>query len=256
MTAADLAEFARDLAERAGLVAMRHFRTALAIDDKADDSPVTVADRETERTIREAIAVRFPDHAILGEEFGIDGSTDGPLWVVDPIDGTRSFVAGQPMFGLLLAHLDAGTPVLGIVHMPALVETFVGVAGGGATLNGRAIACRDVRTIDDAVLFVNEAERLRRIAPAAFDALGERGRVRRFGYDCYPHASVAAGFVDAVVDCGLEPYDYLPLVALIEAAGGVISDWQGRPLTLDSDGRVVSAATPELHAQLLDLLGG
>jgi len=253
-TPAELVAFARDTAERAGAVAMRHFRTPLAIDAKADDSPVTLADRDTERAIRQAIAARFPGHAILGEEFGSEGATDGPLWVVDPIDGTRSFVAGQPTFGLLLAHLNAGRPVLGAVHMPALGETFIGVAGGEATLNGQRIRCRDVTSLDDAVLFLNEAERLQRIAPEAFAALGTRGRVRRLAYDCYPHASVAAGFVDAVIDCGLEPYDYLPLVALVEAAGGVITDWRGRPLGLNSDGRVVTAATQALHAELLALL--
>jgi len=251
---AELAAFAVATARSAGEVSMRHFRTPLAIDAKADDSPVTVADRETERAIRQAIAARFPGHAILGEEYGIEGATDGALWVIDPIDGTRSFVSGQPLFGLLLAHLEAGEPLLGCVRMPALGETFLGLRGIGATLNGRPIACRDVHRLDDAVLFVNEAERLQAIAPRAHAALCGSGRVRRFAYDCYPHASVAAGWVDTVVDVGLEPYDYLPLVALIEAAGGTISDWSGAPLTLHSDGRIVSAATPALQAAMLELL--
>ncbi len=236
---------------------MRHFRQgALGIETKqdADSSPVTIADRATEAAIRAALGAAFPGHGIFGEEFGTDGSLDGPAWVIDPIDGTRFFLSGYPGFGMLIGHLQAGIPQVGIVRMPALNETFVGIRGGGATLNGAPIAARTTTHLDDALVFVNEPERTFALDPALFARLCQIGHTRRMSYDCYPHALVAAGQIDAVTDIGLEPYDYLPIAPLIEAAGGVITDWQGRALTLGSDGRVVTAATPALHAALLEVL--
>lgn len=243
-------------AENASRVAMTYFRAPLAVSTKEDASPVTIADRETEALIRKEIGEVFPTHAFWGEEYGAVGRLDGPAWIIDPIDGTRSFITGHPLFGMLIGFLDAGVPHLGLVRMPALDETFLGVAGEGATLNGREIRCRQTERLDRALVYINEAERLFATDPALFARLAGVGHTRRMAYDCYPHALVAAGQIDAVVDCGLQPYDYLPLVALVEAAGGVITDWQGRALTMDSDGRVLTAATPALHAEMLTVLAG
>ncbi|MCZ4352462.1 inositol monophosphatase [Roseovarius aestuarii] len=252
-----IATIAARIIEDASAVPMRHFRKGgLGIESKADDSPVTVADRATEQAIRDAIKAEFPDHGVFGEEFGISGSLEGPAWIIDPIDGTRFFLSGYPGFGMLLGHLDSGVPLVGVVRMPALNETFVGIRGGGATLNGAPITVRETTALNDAVVFVNEAERTQALDPALFARLCGVGHTRRMSYDCYPHALVAAGQIDAVTDIGLEPYDFLPLTPLIEAAGGIITDWNGAPLGLKSDGRVVTAATPELHAQLLDVLNG
>lgn len=244
------------MAEAASAVALQYFRAPLTIITKADESPVTVADRETERVIRNAIAATFPGHAIFGEEHGIEGALDGPVWIIDPIDGTRSFITGSPLFGMLIGYLEAGIPQLGLVRMPALGETFLGTRGGAALCNGQVIRCRDTKRLEDAMVYINEAERLFDSRPDLFARLCRIGQTRRMAYDCYPHAMVAAGRIDAVVDIGLEPYDYLPLVALIEAAGGLITDWSGDPLSLASDGRVVTAATPALHARMLDVLNG
>lgn len=243
-------------AETAGRLAMGHFRAPLDVIAKADESPVTVADRAAEAAIRAGIAAAFPDHAFWGEESGTAGRLDGPAWIVDPIDGTRSFITGNPLFGMLIGYLDGGMPELGLVAMPALGETFVGVRGQGATMNGRAIRCRTTERLSEALVYINEGERLFRADPDLFGRLLGMGHTRRLAQDCYPHALVAAGLIDVTVDFGLQPYDFLPLVGLVEAAGGVIADWEGNPLTLHSDGRVVTAATPALLEQTLAVLRG
>lgn len=250
----DILNTAIRIAEEASAVPMAHFRRALAIDLKADESPVTVADRATERAIRDALARDFPADGIFGEEFGVENLDAANLWIIDPIDGTRSFITGNPLFGMLLGRIEDGQPAIGVVRMPALGETFGGARGVGAFLNGAPITCRKTARLDEAMVYINEAERLHAADPARFARLTRIGHTRRMTYDCYPHALVAAGHIDAVIDTGLEPYDYMPLVALVEAAGGVIRDWQGRPLDLNSDGRVVTAATPELLDQVLAVL--
>jgi len=253
----DLAALAAGIAVEASAVPLSHFRgDGLTIDLKTDESPVTAADRATESFIREELAKAFPDHGIFGEEFGVSGSLDGKCWIIDPIDGTRFFITGYPAFGMLLAHLDKGRPQIGVVRMPALDETFVGYRDGPATLNGERIHCSGVRDLAAARIFINEAEKTFTHDAALFSRLCTAGHTRRMSYDCYPHAMVAAGRIDAVTDMGLEPYDYLPLVALVEAAGGVITDWAGHPLSLSSDGKVITAATPALHSQMLDLING
>ena len=259
MTLDQIAAIAARIAEEASVVPMRHFRKdGLGIEtkDDADASPVTIADRAAEEAIRAAIAAAFPGHGIFGEEFGTDGSLDGPAWIIDPIDGTRFFLTGYPCFGMLIGHLQAGVPVVGIVRMPALGETYVGINGGSATLNGAPISVRATARLSEARIYVNEPERTCDHDPALFARLCRIGHTRRMSYDCYPHAMVAAGQIDAVTDIGLEPYDFLPLVPLIEAAGGVITDWDGRALGMGSDGRVVTAATPALHAAVLEVLHG
>lgn len=245
---------AKTVAKVASDTAMRHFRGQLGIEFKADESPVTQADKQVESEVRSYLKHHFPDHGMFGEETGKDLGDGRNLWVIDPIDGTRSFLSGHPLFGFLLAHLHDGQADLGVVAMPALGETFVGVVGKGATLNDQPIQVSDRSRLDEAILFVNEGDKIHCEHAQVFQRLMRAGQTRRFAYDCYPHALLAAGYVDAVVDYGLQPYDYLALAPLITAAGGIITDWAGRQLTLESDGAVVSAATPELHAELLDLL--
>lgn len=257
MTLDEITAQAAALTLRASAIPMRYFRQGgLRIEAKSDASPVTQADQETETFLRRELAQAFPGHGIFGEEFGVSGDMDGPSWIIDPIDGTRSFLSGYPTFGMLLAHLEARVPVAGIVRMPALDETFTAYLGGPATLNGQVIHTRPTRDLADAILYINEGEKTFADDPARFARLCNAGHTRRMSYDCYPHALVAAGAVDAVCDMGLEPYDYLPLVPIVTAAGGVMTDWAGDALTLETNGRVVTAATPELHAQMLDLIAG
>lgn len=250
-----IVQTAHDLARAASATALTHFRGALEVELKEDESPVTRADRDIERQARELLAQSFPGHAILGEEFGAGDLNAENVWIIDPIDGTRSFLGGHPLFGFLLAHMALGRPTLGMISIPALGELFLGVAGMGAKLNGQPIRCSGKTRLAEAMLYINEGEKLLEHETEVLNRLVKAGHTRRFGYDCYPHALLAAGHVDAVVDYDLKPFDYLPLAGVIEAAGGVISDWEGRALNYASDGRVVSAATPELHAAVLALIG-
>ena len=253
MTNAVLAT-ASEIQKEAATTALRHFRSRLSIDLKPDASPVTVADLAIERAAKARIRARFPDHEILGEEYGAGDLSKDHIWVIDPIDGTRSFISGHPAFGFLLAYYEKQRNRLSMISMPALNEVFIGQPGQGATLNGAPIACSNKTALAEAMLYINESERLRADEPEIHARLAASGHTRRLAHDCYPHALLAAGFVDGVVDYDLKPFDYLPLTGVIEAAGGVITDWRGQRLDFDSDGRIVSAATPELHQALLDIL--
>jgi histidinol phosphatase-like enzyme (inositol monophosphatase family) len=246
-------ETAQRIATDASPVAMALFRKALDVSQKSDDSPVTIADQNTERAIRMALELAFPGETIFGEEFGQTGTQDN-MWIVDPIDGTRSYITGLPLFGMLLGYVADGAPQLGVINMPALGELYAGARGLRATLNGTPIAVSSCRDLSQARLFLNEADKMAVDTPQVFSRLVTAGALRRLGADCYPHALVASGHADAVVDFGLQPYDYLPVAAVVEAAGGVMTDWQGNALTLSSDGRTLTAATPELHADLLELV--
>jgi len=235
-------------------VAMQHFRKRLNVEFKFDDSPVTQADKAVEVAVRDFLTKHFPDHGIFGEEQGAEGLDASSLWVVDPIDGTRSFLSGHPAFGFLLALVQEGLPRIGVVAMPALGEVYIGAEGQGATLNGNAIGVSAVTKLERAVLYVNEGDKIFEQEHSVFGRLMKAGQTRRFSYDCYPHALLAAGYVDAVVDFDLQPYDFLAVSALVQAAGGVMTDWSGERLTLSSGGRVVSAASSALHRQVLSCL--
>jgi inositol-phosphate phosphatase/L-galactose 1-phosphate phosphatase/histidinol-phosphatase len=241
------------ITQSASKVANSHFRNLSEFATKTDDSPVTIADKETEQSIREELAIAFPGDAIFGEEFGQSGHGDN-MWIIDPIDGTRSFVSGLPLFGMLLGYLVAGRPQLGVIRMPALNETYAGAVGLGASCNGARISVSTCAHLATAKLFINEADKLATSEADVFAQLIKAGELRRMSADCYPHALVARGLADAVVDYDLQPYDYLPVSSVVEAAGGVMTDWQGNPLSMSSDGRTITAATPALHAQLLDLV--
>ncbi len=244
---------ALEITEKAQEIPLRHFRRQLRVSHKSDHSPVTEADRDTEAFLRDALQRAFPDHGILGEEFAPSQGRGGLDWIIDPIDGTRAFISGMPLFGLLLGLLENGRPRLGVVRMPALGEVWAG-DGARATLDGAALAVSGCGDLNRAMLYVNEADKILRDAPGSLARLLRAGRDRRFGYDCYPHLLLAAGHVDAVVDYDLKPFDYLPLVPIVTGAGGVIGDWRGAPLGPDSDGRVLAAASPALQAQLVELL--
>ena len=253
-TSADIAATANRLADQAAKTSSFYFRAGVDVGLKGDESPVTVADKQIEREARELLAQAYPDHSILGEEYGAGDLTRDHVWVVDPIDGTRSFISGHPLYGFLLAHMEKGQCQLGMISMPELGERFIGQKGLGATLNGNPISTSGKTSLFDAIIYINEGEKLLHHEPEAIAELLRIGHTRRLAYDCYPHALVAAGHVDVVVDYDLKPFDYLPLAGVIEEAGGVISDWHGKALTYESDGRVVSAASAQLHAQIIALL--
>ena len=241
------ADQARDLAHQ-------FFRKPVEVSFKSDQSPVTHADQTIEARIREAIGEKYPTHGIFGEEYGIDNGTQREMWVVDPIDGTRSFLSGHPLFGFLLAYLEDKEPQFGIIGMPAMNEVYCGVKDGPATCNGTQIHVSDQTRLGDAILYINEGEKIYEAHPALFARLMTAGQTRRFGYDCYPHALLAAGHVDVVVDYDLKPYDFLALGPVVAAAGGIMTTWTGDSPDLAYEGPIVSAATPALHAETLEML--
>jgi len=244
---------AHALADAAAGVSLRHFRMPLDIITKADESPVTMADRAAEAAMREILAAQCPRDGIYGEEHGQERLQAERVWVLDPIDGTRSFITGSPLWGTLIGVLRGGRVVLGLVDMPVLGERWVGT-GGVAQRNGVAVRVRDCTEIAQARIVTTSPDIFNADDWQAFDRLSRRCAMRRFGGDCYGYAQLAGGTIDLVVETGLQPYDYLGPAGLIEAAGGVITDWAGQPLGLASDGRVVAAATPALHRAALDVL--
>lgn len=255
----ELAAFCETLAEGARAVSCRYFRAGTAVDTKADDSPVTRADRETEAFLRARIAAAFPNAGLFGEEEGADGLNAELVFVVDPIDGTKSFITGIPLFGTLIAVLRDRRPVVGVIDMPALDERWIGVDGRQtvyrwadrtlpcATNAGRSLAQAAVNTTSPDMFAADDWAR--------FDALSRQARLRRFGGDCYQYGRLASGELDLVAEGDLKPYDYLALVPIVEGAGGTITDWFGAPLNLDSDGRVLAAGNAALHAEALAALG-
>jgi histidinol phosphatase-like enzyme (inositol monophosphatase family) len=251
--AADAA-LAAEMADAARMVAARWFRRPIPVDAKADRSPVTEADRTIEQAIRARLAEARPQDGVFGEEYGADIDGRARVWVVDPIDGTGAFVTGSPLFGTLIGLLDGGVPVLGLIDMPVLGERWTARRGAGAALDGSPCRTSGCARLADAALGATSPLKFEGAEEAAFRAIAAAARITRFGGDCYAYGLLASGHLDAVVEVGLEPYDYLPLVAVVEEAGGVVTDWRGAPLGLGSDGRVVAAATPSLHAEIVEKL--
>ncbi|MDM0000255.1 histidinol-phosphatase [Variovorax sp. J22P240] len=245
---------AHALAGAAAAHSLRLFRTPLDIIAKADESPVTQADRAAETAMREILAAERPADGIFGEEHGQERVDAERIWVLDPIDGTRSFITGSPLWGTLIALVRGGRVELGMVDMPVLGERWIGQAGIGAQRNGQPVRVRDCKTIAEARIVTTSPDIFNAADWQAFDRLSRRCAMRRFGGDCYGYAQLAGGTIDLVVETGLQPYDYLGPTGLIEAAGGVVTDWEGRPLGLEANARVVAAATPELHRQALAIL--
>ena len=245
---------AHALAGAAAAHSLRLFRTPLDIIAKADESPVTQADRAAETAMRDILAAERPADGIFGEEHGQEHVDAERIWVLDPIDGTRSFITGSPLWGTLIALVRGGRVELGMVDMPVLGERWIGQAGAGATRNGQPVRASQCSALADARIVTTSPDIFSPADWQAFDTLSRRCAMRRFGGDCYGYAQLAGGTIDLVVETGLQPYDYLGPTGLIEAAGGLVTDWQGRPLGLESDGRVVAAATSELHRQALALL--
>jgi len=236
---------------------LRHFRTSglTAASKRADFDPVTVADRAAEAAIREVIASRRPDDAIVGEEQAAAAGTSGLTWVIDPIDGTRAYVCGTPTWGVLVAVSDAEGPLFGLVDQPYIGERFIGGFGVAECMGPRgrvALRTRAPRPLADAFLFTTFPEVGTDEERRAFRRLAERVRLTRYGMDCYAYALIAAGQVDLVVEAGLQPYDIHAPIALIRAAGGIVTDWAGGPA--HGGGRVLAAANAEVHAAALAIL--
>jgi inositol-phosphate phosphatase / L-galactose 1-phosphate phosphatase / histidinol-phosphatase len=251
----DYLAFAHELADRAGEVLRRYYRAPIAVDYKADQSPVTIADRETEGVMRDLIRARFPEHGIEGEEFASEHGEAELVWSLDPIDGTKAFLVGRPTFGTLISLLRRGRPLLGIIDQCISRERWVGVLGEPSTCNGSAIRVRPCPDLGHAVLSTTTPQMFKAATEqAAFARIASAVRFPVYGGDCYAYGLLAMGFADLVVEADLDLHDFAALVPVIEGAGGVITDWQGRALGPGSDGRVVAAGDRRIHAQALALL--
>lgn len=244
-------DFANLLADQAREIALNYFRTRFEIQSKSDNTPVSIADKSIECALRDAINSVYPDHGILGEEYARQHSNSEYLWVIDPIDGTKSFITGRPTFGCLIALLHRAVPVVGIIEMPALKERWVGVKNQAVSFNGnKALASN--KTLSEAVVASTGMDFFNKSELPVFDHLSKQGKFRVFGGDCYNYGLLASGFIDIVMESDLKPFDYMALIPVIENAGGIVTDWHGCRLTLESSGQVLACANLSLHQQCLN----
>ena len=253
----ELEDFALDLARTAGGIAQAHFRRSFTIENKGVGSfdPVTSADRAIERVLRASIVERYPRHGIVAEEEGERAADSEYTWFIDPIDGTRSFMTGSPLWGTLVGLTRAGVPVFGLLSQPVLEEIFFGGPSGAWLIKPERrdrLKARASTELGNAVLVSTHPDLFADVERRAFQALASKCLLHRFGGDCYNYAMLAAGFVDLVVESQLKPYDIVPLIPILEGAGAVVTDWQGRrPVT---GGAVIAAATAQLHTAALEVL--
>lgn len=249
----DIGGFLDQLGDEARAIAMQHFRAEFEVETKSDMTPVTNADRAIERRLREMITSRFPTHVLVGEEEG-GRMTDGVNWVIDPIDGTKSFVTGLPLFGTLVAILADRRPIWGMVEVPAMRERWIGVSDR-TSRNGEPCAVSACTHLRDARLCSTDPRMFSGEAARAFAQLASEVRVTRFGTDCYGYAMLASGHVDLVVEDGLQVHDVMAIVPVIQGAGGIVTTWSGDAIDEAFQGNIIAAATQPLHDQASRWLG-
>jgi myo-inositol-1(or 4)-monophosphatase len=259
MTAIDFAAFVDQLATASGEAILPFFRTTLGVEDKGSAvgfDPVTAADRAAENTMRSLIKRNFPEHGIVGEEYGNERTNAEYVWVLDPIDGTKSFITGMPAWGSLIALTRDGVPVFGMMHQPFIKERFSG-DGGAARYRGpageRALHARRCAGLSDAMMFTTSPRLMSEADRAAFGRVEQAVRLSRYGGDCYAYCMLAAGHVDLVIETGLKAHDIVALIPIIEGAGGIITNWEGGSAA--KGGRVVAAGDKRVHAEAMKVLG-
>jgi histidinol phosphatase-like enzyme (inositol monophosphatase family) len=258
MSRTDFADFTDLLASVSGAVILPHFRTAMVADDKSGGGtfdPVTAADREAETVMRQHIAGAFPDHGIVGEEFGVEREQARSVWVLDPIDGTKSFISGIPLWGTLIGLLEDGRAAYGMMHQPFIGERFSG-DGRTARYRGphgdRSLRTRRCASLAEATLSTTSPALIPEELRGRYRAVEDQARLVRYGYDCYAYCMLAAGHIDVVVEAGLKPYDIVALVPIVQGAGGVVTTWTGgRP---EHGGAIVASGDPALHDEVLRIL--
>ena len=259
MEAKEVKQFLLHLAECASKITLPGFRTSIKVTDKSLDSffdPVTDIDLRTEKAIAKEIKIRFPEHGISGEEYGAVGSQERWSWIIDPIDGTRSFISGMPTWGTLIGLLFEGKPVYGMMSQPYVGDCFIGGAGVSELYNAegsQVLKARPTNILSESILFSTTPEMFQSGTESdCFTNLAKKVKMTRFGADCYGYCLLASGFVDLVVESNLKYCDIAPLVPIIEASGGAVSHWDGN--SVKAGGQVVAASTQELLDQALELL--
>lgn len=250
----DLFVFAQETIVAAGDIARNYFRKTMHVDSKGSAfDPVTVADREIEAYIRACITSEYPDHSIIGEEEdNYTGSSDY-RWVIDPIDGTRSFISGSPLWGILLGLMHGNKPVLGLMHQPYTSEVYIGSETGAYLLRDNQqekISSRHTKHIKEATIYTTHPEHFESDDDlSAYLTLANSCQLSRYGGDCYSYCLLALGTIDLVIETGLAPYDIIPLIPIVESAGGVISNWEGESAI--HGGRIIAASSRELYDQAI-----
>jgi len=252
-------EFANALADIASKITKKYFRKNFSEENKSNDTPVTIADREIENAICKAIIKKFPNHGIIGEEYGSINENADYKWIIDPIDGTLSFVIGRPIFGNLIALSYQNKPILGIINQPITDERWIGIKNKTSKLNNKIIRTRKCDNIENAILCTtspafftgNDLEIFKKIT-AKTKYQNQQGVI--YGGDCYLFGLLAMGLIDVIIESGLNNYDFMALIPIIESAGGIISDWDGNILDLNSDGRVIACGDKKMHKKILKLI--
>lgn len=258
MTVIDFTAFIGQLATASGKTILPFFRTSLGVENKnagRDLDPVTEADRAAEAVMRRMIRDSFPKHGIVGEEFGSERADADYVWVLDPIDGTKSFIAGLPIWGTLIALMHRGAPVYGMMHQPYIGERFTG-DNGAARYEGpsgrRKLAVRRCAALAEAVLFTTSPRLMNAADRARFERVESEVRLSRYGGDCYAYCMLAAGHLDLVIETELKPYDVAALIPIVSGAGGIMTTWEGQPA--QAGGRIVAAGDKRVHEAALKLL--
>ena len=246
--------FANELADVARSVTLKYFRQPLQIHSKDDRSPVTIADQETEASMRALILQRYPEHGFYGEETGQHQSDSEWTWVIDPIDGTTSFSTGKPTFGTLVALLHHGRPVLGLIDHAALDDRWVGVEGQQTTFNGVSVSCNAVTELSASSAFTTTTKMFDAAAAKRYHALVNECKFGVFGGDCMGYGLLASGYTEIVVEASLQPYDFMAVAPVVTGAGGVITDWQGNAISLQTGDQILATANPQLHQKALQQL--
>lgn len=244
------------MADAAGEIVRTYFRKSYDIVTKPDATPVTEADRAAEQAMRKLLEETQPEHGIFGEELGTVRTDAEYVWYLDPIDGTKAFIAGVPVFGTLIGLAHRGRPVLGVIDQAVSGERWIGEAGHSCTLNGAVVQCRNGVDLASAILFTTSPDAYEDANLDALDRLRDSVGLVRYGTDCYAFGLVAAGHADIAIECGMNDYDYCALVPIVESAGGVMTNWEGAPMTLGRDTRVIATASAELHRAAVSLLTG
>lgn len=247
-------DFACKLADASRAVIKESLSSAGAFETKSDSSPVTVVDRKVEQTLRAMIAAEYPDHGILGEEYESDRLNSEYVWVIDPIDGTKAFITGMPIYGTLISLTRDGVPVLGVIDQPATNERWAGMEGRRSTHNGRPVSCRACTSLSEAIISIGNPESLNPGEASAFAELRKQSKWGIYGGNCYVYGRLAMGAVDISLDSGLDVFDYCALDAVVRGAGGCMTDWEGERLTIRSGHRVIAAGDPEIHRRAVEIL--
>ena len=250
----EFVNFANLLADLASRTSMQYFRKKIEVENKEDESPVTIADKEIEQIIRDKIKKNFPNHGILGEEYENENLDSEFIWVIDPIDGPRSFIAGHKDFGNLISLLHKNKPIVGIINCPAHNDRWLGIKNTKTTCNGKIVSTSGINKIENSYLFTSGIYFHEPFFRKGFETVKEKVKYFKLGGDCYMYGMLSSGLIDIVFEDTLKAHDYMALVNVVEGAGGKITDKYGKPVSLKSDGSVIASSSTNLHEEIINII--